>query len=241
MAILNPVHALVVSFLFVFTIPIAIFASITTTLAFCVLLFRVLVVYAELGFAVIPYYLLGDKATRGAIPRSRSFSSSNAVVPGRSRRRRRGSTSSNLSGSITPVSAGEVPLGINRSVGPARDYEGVGGWRINDAPSDDEALWTKINSRLELPADHSRRHQRSLTSGGIPWEGRQNRSYSPEAMMNTSRARTSPSSATALVGNECYFPATISPKTKKSGSASNSGSVSSTSSKGSAVLSMKQR
>lgn len=48
----------------------------------------------------------------------------------------------------------------------SRDYEGVGGWRLG-GDDDYEAAWTNINSRLELPAEHSRRHKRSLTGGSI--------------------------------------------------------------------------
>ncbi|KAF8859096.1 hypothetical protein BDZ45DRAFT_650521 [Acephala macrosclerotiorum] len=230
MALLNPIYSLILPFLFFFTIPIAILASITTACAFSVLLFRVIIVYIELVLAVIPYYLLGAKSTAKQLQRTKSLTNTS----GGRRKRRRGSTSSNVSatGIITPVSSDSV-MGL--SAGPTRDYEGVGGWRI-DNPSDDDALWTKINSRLELPADHVRRHHRSLTSSSIPGGiSRVNRSYSPETVMNTSRARTPPSSA--IVG-EGYFPhVPISPKASKRNS---SATGSSTSSKGSG-LSIKQK
>jgi hypothetical protein len=203
MALLNPVYSLILPFLFIFTIPTAILATITTTLAFSILAFRVILVYIELAIAVIPHYLLGRKFTSSK-PLQRNISFSNpSSVPVRRRKRRSGSSSSSLSaaGSITPVQ-GESGIGLNQSIGPTRDYEGVGGWRL-DNPSDDDALWTSINSRLELPADHVRRHHRSMTSGSTPGDSRQNRSYSPEAMMNTSRTRTPPNSA---VGGEGYFP-----------------------------------
>ena len=61
MALLYPSYSLILPFLFIFTIPIAIFATITTTLAFSILLFRAILIYIELAFAVIPYYLLGAK------------------------------------------------------------------------------------------------------------------------------------------------------------------------------------
>jgi len=231
MALLNPIYSLILPFLFFFTIPIAILASITTACAFSVLLFRVILVYIELALAVIPHWLLGAKSTEKQLQRTKSLTSTS---PGR-RKRRRGSTSSNVSGMITPVSSDNV---IGLSSGPTRDYEGVGGWRI-DNPSDDDALWTKINSRLELPADHIRRHHRSLTSGSISGEttARGNRSYSPEAVMNTSRARTPPSSAIVGVG-EGYFPQLASsPKPLKR---NHSATGSSTSSKSSG-LSIKQK
>lgn len=130
-------------------------------------------------------------------------------------------------------------MGLSQSVGPARDYEGVGGWRLEN-PSDDDGLWTKINSRLELPADHVRRHHRSLTSGSLPGGVRVNRSYSPEAVMNTSRTRTPPSSVAGLEGYFPHVPIT-SKGSKRTPSVGTAVSGSSSSSKGSSVLSMKGR
>lgn len=111
----------------------------------------------------------------------------------------------------------------------------MGGWRLGDA-SDDDALWTNINSRLELPAHHERRHQRSLTGEG-------KRSYSRE-MMNTARARTPPTQTLGMVfpAGDGYFPQVpTSPKLKRSASGITGASGSSGSSKSSSVLGMKQR
>lgn len=220
MALFNPVYAMAVIFLFIFTVPFALCAAFTTTLACCVLAFRVMVVYAELFLAVVPY--LGGKA--GNFPPVKS-----PLAPARQRRRR--STSSGMSaGSITPGAA-DLAMGLHQSAGPPRDYEGVGGWRMNDGASDDEDLWTKINSRLELPADHVRRHQRSHTGGTTPLP--QSRSYSPEATMNTSRTRT---------GGASGFPQNTgtSPRQLKKTISNSSSASSCSSSKGSGVL-MKQR
>jgi len=183
---------------------------------------------------VVPYYLFG-----GITPASKTLQSSkpnsNSVVPVRRRKRRSSSSSALSAGSITPVPSDSV-LGLIQSVGATRDFEGVGGWRLG-APSDDDEAWTKINSRLELPADHGRRHRRSLTSGSMPLDGK-HRSYSPEAVMNTSRARTPPS--TTMVGE--YFPQVSSPRAlKRTSSVLTGTSGSSGSSKGSSTLSMKQR
>lgn len=241
MALLNPIYGIIVPFLFLFTIPIAVFAAITTTLAFSILLFRVILVYIELALAVIPHYLLGPKATvKVILSRTGSFTTPSTAVPVR-RRRRRSSSSSNLSGtgSITPIRSESV-LAFSQSIGPTRDFEGVGGWRL-DNPSDDDTLWTNINSRLELPADHVRRHRRSLTSGSMPGDTRQMRGFSPEAAMNTSRARTPPSSG--LIGSEGYFSQLqSSPRAvKRAASVVTGTSTSSGSSKGSTGLSMKSR
>jgi hypothetical protein len=234
MALLNPVYSLVLPFLFLFTVPIAIFATLTTFLAFSILAFRVVLIYIELALAVIPYYLFGTRSSSTFLKRSKSSQNQTTISP--ARKKRRGSTSSSLSatGSLTPVLS-EAVMGLSQSVGPTRDYEGVGGWRLDKSSDDEDALWTGINSRLELPADHTRRHHRSLTGGSMPGDTRANRSYSPEATMNTSKARTPPSSTVGL--GEGYFPhATGSSKTLKRIPSASSGS-----SKGSSVLSMKQR
>ena len=134
MALLNPAHVLILPFLFVVTIPIAIFATMTTMFAFSILLLRVILIYIELALAVIPHYLFGAKSSPGAF---RSVNSNMTVASSR-RKKRRSSSSSVLSGgSITPV-AGSA-LGLSQSVGPTRDYEGLGGWRLGP-PSDDDAL-----------------------------------------------------------------------------------------------------
>jgi hypothetical protein len=239
MAFVNYTYAFILPFILLFSIPLAIFATITTSLACSILLFRVLLVYAELAVAVIPHYLLGFATPKQSLPRTKSFLNP-AAAPVR-RRKRRSSGSGASAGSLTPV-ASDVNFGLNQSIGSQRDFEGVGGWRL-DVPSEDDSLWTSFNSRLELPADHVRRHRRSLTSGSMPSErGRGIRSYSPEATMtspNTSRARTPPTLTTAAEWG--YFPSQPgSPKVLKTLSNMTSTSLSSGSSKGSGGLSMKQ-
>ena len=73
--------------------------------------------------------------------------------------------SSGGSGSTTPRTP-DTGLGIYSGSGVVRDFEGVGGWRTED----EDAIWTSLNSRLELPAmvDAPRRnHHRSRTSGSL--------------------------------------------------------------------------
>lgn len=244
MTLLNPAYGIILPFLFIFTLPLFLFATLTTFFAFSILLFRVVLIYIELALAVIPHYLLGltSSSSPKTLPPNKSITTPNPI-PASRRRKRRSSTSSNLSGgTITPI-PGDAGLGISQSIGPTRDFEGVGGWRIGD-PSDDDALWTNINRRLELPAHHERRHHRSLTG-----EGKQ-RSYSPE-MMNTTRARTPPSYGASygstypnvFAGDATgYFPQVpTSPRLKRSASGITGVSNSSGSSKGSSVLSMKGR
>jgi len=224
----NPVHPLIFCFLFVFTIPLAIFATITTIFAFSILLFRVVIIYIELAVAVIPCYAFGSQTIIAPVQARESNSLSVQLSPTWRRRRRSSSSSSTMSAaSLTPIADGDFLL--SQSVGPARDFEGVGGWRIG-GPSDDELSWTNINSRLVLPADHVRRHQRSLTSGSVPLSSRSYRNPSPEAVMNTSRARTPPNMGFATDG---YSPLMTLKKRTPS-------TVSSESLKGSSGLSMKQ-
>jgi hypothetical protein len=245
MALINYTYGFLIPFLLLFSIPLTIFAAITTTLACSVLLFRVLLVYAELAVAVIPHYLLGLETTKQNLSQTKSFSNPNSVPLRRRKRHSSGGSGVASAGSITPV-ASDINIGLSQSVGPQRDFEGVGGWRL-DVPSEDESLWTSFNSRLELPADHVRRHRRSLTSGSMPGERmRAERSYSPEATMmspNTSRARTPPTLTTGFTVGEGYFQSQpASPKVlKKTLSNMTSTSLSSGSSKGSSGLTMKQQ
>jgi hypothetical protein len=231
MTLLNPAYAIIVPFLLIFTLPLAIFATITTTLAFSILLFRVILVYIELGLSIIPYYLLGR--TTSPKPTLQPIKSSPTPIPTPRRRKRRSSAGSNVSGGTSTPVAGDVGLGLSKSVGPTRDFEGVGGWRLGDA-SDDDILWDNINTRLELPAHHERRHQRSLTG---EWKSK---SFNTE-MMNTARPRT-PTKYEIVFPGDGYLPQVpTSPKLKRSASGITGASNSSGSSKSSSVLGMKQR
>lgn len=242
MVLINYTYTLLLPFIVISSIPLAFFATITTTFAFTILFLRVLVVYVELAIAVIPYYLLGIAAPKQHLTRTKSFTNAPSTVPTR-RRKRRSSGSGASCGSLTPV-ASDVNFGLNQSIGPQRDFEGVGGWRL-DVPSEDDWLWTSFHSRLELPADHGRRHRRSLTSGSMPGERiRKERSYSPEVIIpsaNTSRARTPPTGVTP----EGYFAAVPgnggTKVLKKMPSNMTATSGSSLSSKSSGDLAMKMR
>ncbi|KAK0671116.1 hypothetical protein QBC41DRAFT_316421 [Cercophora samala] len=227
MALINPVHGLVVPFLFIFTLPLAIFAGITSALAFSVLMFRVAIVYLDIALAFVPQYFLrgknkssflssADKQRRHSRADSwrppssptsasshRSSSSDHSTPspsyhhsgyasPSSAHRRksshffrchsRQSSSQVSISsaGTITPIHEDEVlndvnPLtptafadvGLTPSVGLDRDYEGIGGWRLDDNGNDSD--WTNINSRLELPLDgrssFTRSHSRSQSAG----------------------------------------------------------------------------
>ncbi|KZZ94184.1 hypothetical protein AAL_05151 [Moelleriella libera RCEF 2490] len=220
MALLNPVYAFIVPFLFVVTVPLALLAGITTTLAFAVLIFRVVLVYIDIVFSLIPQAFAGLRshgqlfAHESRVPADFAISMTGSSRDGSSffalhqqslyqrRRRRRGSSAVSLlssGGSITPVGpVGDFGLGLIPSVGADRDYEGVGGWRSGD----DDNVWTAINSRMELPDRGFTRHHCRTPSGGrptTPGEGgvlmMKTRRRSPESKAvasspNSSRVRT---------------------------------------------------
>ena len=86
----------------------------------------------------------------------------------RHKSRRSSAGSGSNAGSTTPR-VPDTGLGVYSGGGVVRDFEGVGGWRI-PGTDDEDALWTSMNSRLELPAmvDGRRHfHHRSRTSGSL--------------------------------------------------------------------------
>ncbi len=241
MALINPVYAFVVPFLFVVTVPLALFAGITTTLAFSVLICRVIIVYLDIALSLVNRSLIGLKvpthlhhaAARSDTP-SPTHSTANLVHHPRRRRRRPSSASILSGGSITPVNNGnDTGLGLIPSIGAERDFEGVGGWRVGD-----DDIWTTINSRFELhDRQHARNHHRSPSGGGggptTPGDGgflmMKRRTRSPESAAaamtgplktptspNCSRTRTPSASRVSFGGSSAfadgYFPLTMSAK-----------------------------
>ncbi|KAF4513008.1 hypothetical protein G6O67_000331 [Ophiocordyceps sinensis] len=256
MALINPVHTLIVPFLCVVTVPLALLAGLTTTLAFSILSFRVILVYLDIALSLVPQ-CFGTRKTRypayarhderrPVSPAASSSANSNQNSPttptltptqqqqqlpssmGRRRRRRPSSVTSVASaGSITPV--GDMAMGLMPSVGPDRDFEGVGGWR-SDRDGDDDT-WTTINSRLELPdRNHGRNHHRSPSGGPVtPGDSgvlmMKPRARSPEARgmrtppsPNSCRTRTpsaSRMSVISMANSDGYFPLAMSPTTTR--------------------------
>jgi hypothetical protein len=185
----NPLYAVAPLILLVVSIPLAIFATITTTIAVSLLACRVAIVYVQLTIALFGAWI---------DPRSSKFSpityptpptsSPTQTPPARQRSRRSNIASSSSSQeTIVPANKGKfVPLLNTTKI--TRDFEGVGGWRtLGD--DDEEALWMGMNSRLHLSADITpRRHTRTGTSSPS-----QRRSWSPETLRTSpvhSRART---------------------------------------------------
>ncbi|OCK82535.1 hypothetical protein K432DRAFT_219636 [Lepidopterella palustris CBS 459.81] len=204
----NPLYLLGPPILVLVSIPLAIFAFFTTSIALSTLLIRVSIVYVELGIALIRSWLFVQDPNKTCSKSIAPSSSSRRTSPHRRNRRSSGaSTSSSQDLAISrkpPTKSGSFASLIG-SGGPNRDFEGVGGWRV-PGEEEEEALWIGMNSRLELPAavpthQHQRKHQRSLTGGSQRW------SWSPEAIRMSpmqSRARTPVAGAEPLNPEE-YF------------------------------------
>ncbi|KAL8818671.1 MAG: hypothetical protein Q9223_002744 [Gallowayella weberi] len=142
------------------------FALLTTAAALFTLLFRVLLLYADLAAVLIKTQLLHHSplnTTSSHVPIKSSRTSASL-----SRRRSSSSSESQpFGGSRTPKSSESSGLGIYSAGTMQRDFEGVGGWRIPNTEGED-ILWTSMNARLELPAFSEgpyRHHRRAITSG----------------------------------------------------------------------------
>ncbi|KAI1381790.1 hypothetical protein F4677DRAFT_4351 [Hypoxylon crocopeplum] len=242
MAVFNPLQLFIFPFLFFVALPLALCAGFTTILAFMVLFLRLFLVYFNVGFETLRYVLLGNAAhTRSMASRRASSDTpptsiessppSSPEARNLRRRKRRGSISS---GSATPT-GGLDGLALTPSIGLERDFEGVGGWRLDrvdvDADAADDQQWYSLNSRLEIP---DRRHHFRSQSGGAVLSGANGlglyikgaspgATYSHEGMRiyaspNSSRSRTPstrPHGFTKLDENG-YFPLLENKHVKKS-------------------------
>ncbi|KAL1874912.1 hypothetical protein VTK73DRAFT_10392 [Phialemonium thermophilum] len=173
-------------------------------------------------------------------------------------RSRRPSHGSGTSLGGTEISVGEGDEGVSghgvvglvssfipaTSSGMDRDFEGVGGWRLDRR--DDDSDWANINSRLELPLERSQRyHHRnrsSSTGATTPTEGkwltmkgkrkdgssepvvRDTSRISPRKLRispNSSRVRTGQSASVSFTPKDAdeeyfgYFPPPLSPRSSK--------------------------
>ncbi|POR34658.1 Uncharacterized protein TPAR_05146 [Tolypocladium paradoxum] len=249
MALINPAYTFVVPFLFAVTVPLAVFAGVTTTVAFSVLVFRVLVVYLDIALSLVPQYLASRKGRGRGLSRSqrplhlrqRSPSPAGAGADDncpptptqhqqqlqpiyRGRRRR----PSNATSVVSAGSTSDMGLGLMPSVGPERDYEGVGGWRSGE---DDDESWTTINSRFEYPdRTYARGHHRTPSGGpvtpgdsGVLMMKPHDRTPDPRdaktpASPNSSRTRTPSASRMTVItmaNSDGYFPLAMSPTATK--------------------------
>ncbi|KAH6629335.1 hypothetical protein C7974DRAFT_472153 [Boeremia exigua] len=206
----NPLYAVAPFIIVTVSVPLAIFAVATTSIALSLLAFRGFIVYTQLGTALLGAWL--SPTPSKPVPVQRPYLSERSSPP-RNRNRRNSSNGSGTSLQDSMVSASRLGpksgsfTALLGEGSPTRDYEGVGGWR-DTGNEDEEALWMGMNSRLQLPAATSgRRHQRRHTGGQSPT---QRWSWSPEVFRMSpvqSRART-PIRVAANEGYDLseYFP-----------------------------------
>ncbi len=150
------------------SIPLSLFAALTTTLAFSTLFFRALLVYAELGAVLIQNHFVSHHTKGQPLAPTKVIP---AIVEGKEPRykSRRSSAGSGSNGGSTTPRLPDTGFAIYNGGGVVRDFEGVGGWRV-PGTDDEDAIWTSLNSRLELPAVIDGRrpnHHRSRTSGSL--------------------------------------------------------------------------
>jgi hypothetical protein len=207
----SPTYALAPVILLSISIPLAILAAFTTSVAFFLLFCRAFVVYIEFTVALVGTWFDPTSAKKSpSLYRSPPSSSPTQLSPIRHRQLHSsiGSSSSfpdaivpsarpgrlDISSGMTPLDTTEVP----------RDYEGVGGWRT-PGNGDEEAPWMGMNSRLQLPGDTpARRHQRSRSGGSSPI---QRRTWSPEASRtNLLHGRVKTPVRFAIEDEGGYFP-----------------------------------
>ncbi|KAI1497313.1 hypothetical protein F5X99DRAFT_397381 [Biscogniauxia marginata] len=228
----NPLQFLVFPFVFLVALPLALCAGFTTILAFLVLFLRLFLVYFDLGLETLRYVLMGNAVHNRylAAQRIRSHTpSSSASSPPvsspeasllRNLRRRRKSSAG--SGTMTPV-GGLDGLALTPGSGLDRDFEGIGGWRLDsvnvDTDAADDQQWYNLNSRLELP--DRRQHVRSYSGPGncgigssTTRSGMLTGAQSPEGLRmtaspNSSRSRTPTSirqKGFTKLDDDGYFP-----------------------------------
>lgn len=204
-----------------FSLPIIILAAFTTTLALSTLFLRALFAYAELA-AVLARNQIALRSSQllihtGSSLASTSTNSSSAEDPltassngldrsdsRRSKLSHRSSISSD--GPLTPrpvgVSGGGIYGRNSAGVFGQRDFEGVGGWSMEDSDDEDRVPWAVTNTRLELPShvaherqDANYRHSRSSLSF-IPTRPTSWHALTPSSSRPSSWHAKSPSGST---------------------------------------------
>ncbi|KAI1756929.1 hypothetical protein F4782DRAFT_480415 [Xylaria castorea] len=174
MLFFSPLKFVIFPFVFVVALPLALCAGITTILAFLVLFLRLFLVYFDVGLETLRYILLGHATqgryitSHGTLAIAPDSSADSTPLPSptttafRHRRRLQRQVSGGGSGSISPVLGFDGLSAVTPSVGLERDFEGVGGWRLESV---NEQQWYNLNSRLENP--YRRHHFRSQSGGAV--------------------------------------------------------------------------
>jgi len=162
----NPLYLFGPVIIIVLSIPLALFAVVTTGLALTALTIRVSIVYIELALAVAQSWLYSKPHKK---PLDLQYVTTGGSSSPQRQRRPRSSIASSTASSQDLTEPPKAPTKSDSwasLVGTQqenRDYEGVGGWRLTTDDGQDDELWIGMNSRLELPATAGG-HRRSLTS-----------------------------------------------------------------------------
>jgi len=163
----NPVYALTPLILLFVSIPLAIFAVVTTSVAISLLSLRALAVYCRLAVAIVGAWLSPSPPKPMPLRRSSLMPSSARQSPTR-QRHRRASTASTTSSQDTGIHSAHTSRLLKHKNNSLTALIGTSEL-TRDFDDDEEALWMGINSRLQLPAETpTRRHARSLTGGVSP-------------------------------------------------------------------------
>ena len=108
------------------SVPLSLFAALTTTLAFSTLFFRALLVYAELGAVLIRNQFVSQRPNEQVLASRKVLSAVVKDKPPRHQSRRSSAGSGSNRGSTTPI-VPDTGLGVYSGGGVVRDFEGVGG------------------------------------------------------------------------------------------------------------------
>ncbi len=132
-SMLSLLYILLSPILLFISVPLSLFAALTTTLAFSTLFFRALLVYAELGAVLIQNQFVSQHGNeRNPITTKVPPTVVEAKQP-RHKSRRNSAGSGSNGGSITPRLP-DAGFGVYSSGGGVRDFEGVGGWYVKSEP-----------------------------------------------------------------------------------------------------------
>lgn len=202
----NPLYPLAPIALLLFSIPLAMFAAVTTGIALTILFLRASVVYVQLAAALVGAWISPTPPLQTSTMPSKH--SPKRTSP-RSQRHRRSTTASAASSQETirgrpPFDSSESFTALIGTTDMTRDFEGVGGWRVA-GDDEEEALWMGLNSRFAPPAESPVRHHRRSQTGG-PAPGHRP-TWSSEATRTSPVQSRSRTPVRFVDDDEDYFPA----------------------------------